>query len=376
MFHTMSRKGLVAVGAAILGDVDAVVAHAYPRVRAMAGLASLDDGALRALMAQVVSTAVQALFVDGTELADAQLSVVAEGILEEQARAGLRVEDAQEASYVLVEELWLAGREAAAAVAADPDVLGEVGDVLLAFLQQANRLIAAVFRSLDAAAARADARRRDAFIHRLVTGQASEAEAREHGLQPARVYSVAVGAPDADGTLADAVRRVGGLAGAVAGNAVALVAGADPVIDAPDITVGLGPPCSIADATRSYRAALICAATGRRFERRGAVRINDLGLLPLMADDALVTPALVDRYITPLQRLGTFGTALLETLHALMANGMRLEPTARQLNIHINTLRHRVDRYERAVSRRLRDTDTIVELWWALTASSSLTSDG
>src|ERR1043165_6909773 len=133
------------IATVMLGDVDVIVGGAFPRVRAVAGLAALDDDGLRALMAQVIALAVQGLLVDEVDLDDPHLRAAADEILQAQARAGLHLEDAQQSSYLLVEELWFAARRASG----DADVIGEVGDRLLSFLQQANALIAHAFRELD-----------------------------------------------------------------------------------------------------------------------------------------------------------------------------------------------------------------------------------
>jgi sugar diacid utilization regulator len=36
------------------------------------------------------------------------------------------------------------------------------------------------------------------------------------------------------------------------------------------------------------------------------------------------------------------------------------------LNSHPNTVRQRLDRFEEATGRSLRETETVVEVWWAL----------
>jgi DNA-binding PucR family transcriptional regulator len=40
--------------------------------------------------------------------------------------------------------------------------------------------------------------------------------------------------------------------------------------------------------------------------------------------------------------------------------------TARELGVHVNTVRHRLNRFEEATGRSLHETEAIVEVWWAL----------
>ena len=39
---------------------------------------------------------------------------------------------------------------------------------------------------------------------------------------------------------------------------------------------------------------------------------------------------------------------------------------AETLGLHANTVRHRLERFEEITGRSLRETETVVELWWAL----------
>ena len=60
------------------------------------------------------------------------------------------------------------------------------------------------------------------------------------------------------------------------------------------------------------------------------------------------------------------GMELEDTLRTYLAQGMRIEDTARALHVHANTLRHRLKRFEEATGMSLRDPRAVVELWWAL----------
>ena len=52
-----------------------------------------------------------------------------------------------------------------------------------------------------------------------------------------------------------------------------------------------------------------------------------------------------------------------------MTSPSLLQPHAtgsQDLDVHPNTVRHRLERFEEITGRSLRETETVVELWWAL----------
>jgi DNA-binding PucR family transcriptional regulator len=74
---------------------------------------------------------------------------------------------------------------------------------------------------------------------------------------------------------------------------------------------------------------------------------------------------MVRRYIDALQRL-TGGDLILHTTERFLLNDCNAEATARELGVHVNTVRHRLARFEEATGRSLRETEVLVEVWWAL----------
>jgi DNA-binding PucR family transcriptional regulator len=57
---------------------------------------------------------------------------------------------------------------------------------------------------------------------------------------------------------------------------------------------------------------------------------------------------------------------VLTTVESYLANDCNAETTAAGLEVHPNTVRHRLGRFEEATGRSLRATETLVEVWWAL----------
>jgi len=113
------------------------------------------------------------------------------------------------------------------------------------------------------------------------------------------------------------------------------------------------------EATRALDTAL---ATGRT----GVCRFSELGLEPAILADRAVGEGLLSRYVTPLGDLGTQGEAILTTVDRFLANSSRRELTARQMNVHVNTVRHRVQKFEETTGCSLQDPNCRAEVWWAL----------
>jgi hypothetical protein len=49
-----------------------------------------------------------------------------------------------------------------------------------------------------------------------------------------------------------------------------------------------------------------------------------------------------------------------------LGNGRNVDITAKDLDVHPNTVRQRLDRFEEPTGRSLRETETVVEVWRAL----------
>jgi DNA-binding PucR family transcriptional regulator len=115
---------------------------------------------------------------------------------------------------------------------------------------------------------------------------------------------------------------------------------------------------AFARATRAHEAALALNA-------KGVFDLPTLGVQAAVAMDADVGDAMVERYIGALAPLAG-ADILLHTVERFLANDRSVDVTARELDVHVNTVRHRVSRFEDATGRSLHETETLVEVWWAL----------
>ena len=140
----------------------------------------------------------------------------------------------------------------------------------------------------------------------------------------------------------------------------------EPPEELEDACCGVGPSGPLSTAAVSLRAAARTLETAWRFRKRGVHTLEQLGPLSAVAADDEVGKLLDARFVDPLRRLAQTGDALLETVDAYLAHGMRVEETANALSLHPNSLRKRLRRFEDLTEADLRSIDDLVAVWWAL----------
>ena len=132
-------------------------------------------------------------------------------------------------------------------------------------------------------------------------------------------------------------------------------------------TVGVGPRVPTEHLATSYARAQRALETAVAFSRAGAFTLDDLGPLAGVASDRELGSVLAGRYLDPLDAMTQQTVTSIETtLRAYLDHQLRVEPTARALAIHPNTLRHRLDRYQKVTGADLTSFDQLVGIWWAL----------
>jgi DNA-binding PucR family transcriptional regulator len=130
--------------------------------------------------------------------------------------------------------------------------------------------------------------------------------------------------------------------------------------------VGVGRPARLDGLEQSFRLASRALATAAAAGQPGPVALRELGLLPAVLADGDVGDGLLDRIIDPVLAQGRSGETLLDTLARYLENDLRLELTAEQMFLHVNTVRYRLRRFEELTGTSLRQVDDLVQIWWAL----------
>lgn len=284
----------------------------------------------------------------------------------ERAEQGLTVDAVLHAYRISISAVWSRFGELARARGADVATVLAFSETLWVWADAVMDVVGAAHREVELEQAREEQQRRDAFVLALLTGTLDADDLRREsgtfGLDPERDY-VAFRA------------RTNGRPASVLGGAAGLVTALDHDLAgvasrapqaSPGVTVGIAPPARVEALPSAFAHASRALQTALAFSEEGVFSLADLSIRPAILADEALGDAFDARYLEPLSALGRLGAELEATLRAWLANGMRIEDTARALHVHPNTLRHRLRRFEEATGAELRDPDDLVELWWAL----------
>jgi PucR C-terminal helix-turn-helix domain len=164
--------------------------------------------------------------------------------------------------------------------------------------------------------------------------------------------------------IADGVGPRRGLAALLDGDLVGFVLA--PLPGSVPSTVGVGPAAPLLELANSFRLATRAFEGAAATALTGLVAMEQLGLWPAVIADRDVGDELARRIIDPVLAQGTTGEAILETVMRYLQNDLRLEVTAQEMYLHVNTVRYRLRRFEELVGMALRHLDDLVQIWWAI----------
>ena len=139
--------------------------------------------------------------------------------------------------------------------------------------------------------------------------------------------------------------------------------------DAP-VTVASHGPVPADCLPAAYREAERCLRLLFALGRQGDVATTDeLGIYAVLLGESTQQElkGFVWRVIGPiLEHDAERGSALLDTLEALFANGQNLRKTALQLHVHVNTVYQRLERVDKLLSHAWREPDAVLQLHLAV----------
>ncbi|GAA1319799.1 helix-turn-helix domain-containing protein [Leucobacter albus] len=121
-------------------------------------------------------------------------------------------------------------------------------------------------------------------------------------------------------------------------------------------------PDSLAAAHQVRAAAELVDLAGRSDVARASWRIG-IPAAPALASH------LHEKYIAPVREHGEFGELVLHTIAVYLEHDMRVNDAARQIPVHPNTLRYRLQKFEEIAGASLGSFTTLVEVGWALAAA-------
>ncbi|MBL1078247.1 helix-turn-helix domain-containing protein [Nocardia sp. 2] len=128
--------------------------------------------------------------------------------------------------------------------------------------------------------------------------------------------------------------------------------------------IAFGPAAPPDGLHHSFRVACRTLTTAAVFGRTDSVWFDDLGLLPAVLADPELGQQFHRRFIAPVLRADNH--FLINTVAAYIESGMNVEITAREVFVHPNTVRYRIDRFHRIADCDLREPHTATKVWWAI----------
>ena len=336
----------------------------------------VSDDALRASALRNSASARKTLLArrlpSDAELAEA---AVAAG---ERADQGVSVQDMLTAYRLSIHQIREFLTEAATAAGCAPAVTLEMVQLLWALADAVGVRLATVHRDAEIEIARHGERQRAEFLRGLVFGSVAPAEIRRLGpayhLTPDLRYVALRGRPAPGTTPEQLVRAIGAAVRAGGQHAfvdvlegdVVGVAPRAPALDACPGIVAVGPPADLTGIEPSFATASRVLEVAERFGIPGVYRLEDLSLRVAVAAEDELGELLVRRYLRPLEKLGVRAPAVLETVAAFIEHGLSVKATAEALDVHQNTVRYRLGRFEELTGASLERPVTAFEVWWAM----------
>jgi len=294
-----------------------------------------------------------------------------------RAQQGVPVEAMMQTYLIATRETVAAWDARAAAAGVEPQVSLRARDFAWAWGNFTMAAAAEAHRAAELELAREDEQRRSRAIRQILTGAQDGmpvlADASVYGVDPERRYAP-LRARALAGSVNDLERQLVA-SGSADGHEPALyrvagdLVGITPALPAcpPGALVAVGEPVALSQLPAEHAEVERAFETAISFRsREGLVRPADLHLLPLVASADQVGDRLVERHLGPIEALGAYGATLLATLDAFLANNGRIENTARELHLHTNGVRHRLDRIRELSGLDPRAIDDVVVLWWTL----------
>jgi hypothetical protein len=306
------------------------------------------------------------------ELAEAAVAAA------ERAEQGVFVQDVLTAYRLSIHQIREFLTEAATTAGCSPAVTLEMVQLLWALADAVSVRLATVHRDTEIEIARHGERQRAEFLRGLVFGSLATAEIRRLGpayhLTPDLRYVALRGRPTPGTTTEQLVRAVAAASRAGGHHAfvdvlegdVVGVAPRPPVLDDCPGTVGVGPPADLTGIEPSFATASRVLEVAERFGRSGVYRLEDISLLVAVAAEDELGELLVRRYLRPVEKLGARAAVVFETVAAFIEHGLSVKATAEALDVHQNTVRYRLGRFEELTGASLERPVTAFEVWWAM----------
>lgn len=236
------------------------------------------------------------------------------------------------------------------------------------------------YRRREIELAVADSQRRTELVLNLLTSPhgASPEVAAALGLDPSRellAFRARSGRDDARSLLLDlqlpgVLER--GLVAPYQGDVVGLTVARPSTATGNDVVIGLGPAGRLDELPRSFAIASRVLETAAAYGHRGIFTIRSVALEAIAWSEGVLTDSLTDRYVRPLEAEGAAGAEILRTVTTFLEHDLNADSAAGALEVHPNTVRNRLRRFEQATGASLRSVRDLAEIRLALLRASVL----
>jgi hypothetical protein len=133
-----------------------------------------------------------------------------------------------------------------------------------------------------------------------------------------------------------------------------------------DSLIAVSEPVMLSEIHEGYVRASHILDTAHRFGLHGVITSSDLGLRSAILAMPATSQELMAKYVRSVEASTPMAADLLHTVETFLQCKRRFQYTAQVLNMHVNSLRHRLERYREITGADLADTETVAEVWWAL----------
>lgn len=232
-------------------------------------------------------------------------------------------------------------------------------------------LATSAYRARELELALADSERRTGLVHELLLSPsaAPAAVATAIGLDPLREYLAFRARSQHDGgagRLLSALKLPGVLDGGIAvpyeGDVIGLGPRRPGLPTEAGVVVGLGPAGPLAALPSSFALATRTVETACAFGLHGVLTLGELPLHAVARAEVELGALLHARCVAPVAD----AQEVVETVAAFLAHDLAADATAEALDVHPNTIRNRLHRYESLTGLSLRRLDDLVQVRLAL----------
>jgi hypothetical protein len=249
---------------------------------------------------------------------------------------------------------------------------------LWAMTDRLSDRLTSVRHDIELEVARREERQRLDFLQRVLSGNLLHSETLHvgtaYGLDPDRSYWVFRArsfAGDSQGLGRQLERscaddRFAPVVGPVEGDLAGLALRRPTAPDDDSVVLATAGPVSVTDLAHAWAEVTRLLAVAVKYQRRGVVDSESLSIRIAVVQESELGEALYNRYIAKVLADSRMAELVLESVRMFLDRDRSVADAAEALNIHTNTLRYRLERFEAIAGVNLTDTESIIKVWWAL----------